>query len=256
MFGNAAAARNGLTALPVNTGEDFYKVNSTNYLVMPSDKYILATLGITAGIANVAQWRYKRTDEANWNDMRSGCQRDQTGAFTPITPGRLCKHIPQGKQLQVELNNGNNSQVDQVGFFLADNPKEKLSFGINPNVPLPKGYEWHAFTGAQTLTAGVLTNTTLTAITFNPDDDAKYHIAGAMGNSATGIWGRLQHKSKSPDANRRPGFIIGDTAVPDVEIQTFQDFGTFVGSNYPIVQHGGVAGDTAEEYKFLIKQVA
>lgn len=253
-MGNAAAARNGLTAMPVNTGEDFYTTNATNFLVMPTDKYLLAVLSQTAGIANVAQWRFKRADDAHWNDMRSGSQRDQTGAFTPVTPTRLCKHIPKGKQLQAELNNGNNSQVDQIGFFLGDSPKDALKFGHID--ALPSGYEWRTFTGATTLTAGIWSNVALTAVTFNPDDDEVHHIGGIMANGATGLWGRLQHRAKSPDVNRRPGFIIGDTAVPDVEIGTFQDFGKFVGSNYPIIQHISVAADTAQEYKLAVKKVA
>lgn len=254
VFGNAAAARNGLTAMPVNSGEDFYKINATNYLVMPNNKYVRAVLGITAGIANVAQWRWKRSDESDWNDMRSGSQRDQTGAFTPIIPARLCKEVPKGKMIHAELNNGNNSQVDQIGFFLSDNPNEQLEFGINPT-KIPPGYEWRTFTGAQTLTAGIWTRCALTAVTFQPDDDVKYHIGGAMGNGATAMWARMLHKSGSPDATRRPGFIMGDTAVPDVELATFTDLGTFTGSNFPDIAVGAVAGDTAQEFKLLIKRV-
>lgn len=254
-WGNGAAARNGLTAMPVNTGEDLFKINAANFLVAPSNKYLIACLAQTAAIANLAQWRIHKTDDADWLDFGSLNGRDQTGAYTPAILPRISYPFEMGKQLACELNNGNNSQVDSIIGFISDKPDEKLMFGNSGFYNLPPGYSIHRFTGATTVTAGVMSNVPLTAVTFNPDDNAVYHIAGALGLAATGLYGRLQHRQGGTQGIR-PGFLVGDIATPDVGMWTWQDYGTFTGDQYPLVQHCSVAADTAEEYLFAIKKVA
>lgn len=256
VFGDVAAARNGLTALPVNTGEDFFKINSTNYLVSESDAYVLAALAQTAAIANLAQSRFKRTDKNDWMDMRN-MGRDQTGAYVPGLPFRLAEKFPKGKQFEAQLNNGNNSQVDQIGLFLGKSPNDYIQFGSLADIGkyIKDGYELVAFTGATTLTAAKWSPVTITPVTWVPDDISRYHIAGLGGWGATGLWGRVKHR-KSGTQGIRPGFLVGDDASPPVFQMTFQDFGQFTGSAYPVIEHISVAADTAQEYLALIKKVA
>lgn len=255
LFGAAAAARNGLTAMPVNTNEDFFKINATNYLVMPEDRYLKAIMASSANAANITQWTAKELSEANTMDFGTGNMRTQTGAFTQEMPMRLNKKFPANSQMYCTLGNGNNSQVDLIAAFLARNAKDQIQFGSQGMIELPEGYEWYRFTGAATLGAGLLTDVALTPVTFYPDDGAKYHIAGVSGWSATGHFGRLKHKSKGTQGIR-PGFIMGDDAAPAVMTVTMQDFGSFIGSEYPIAQIAAGAGDTAEELLLCIKRVA
>lgn len=255
VMGGAAAARNGLTDLPVNGNEDFYKINATNFLVAEEDLYIVGVTVQTAAIANVAQSRFKRADENDWMDLRNFA-RDQTGAYVPQTFIPMCVKFPKGKQLEAEINNGNNSQVDQMGIFLARSPDEYISFGGLQDIGkyVREGYELVAFTGATTVTAALWSEVTLTPVTWVPDDNAIYHIAALGGWGATGMWGRVKHR-KSGTQGIRPGFYVGDDASPPVFMLTFQDFGKFVGSSYPVIQHISVAADTAQEYLALIKKV-
>lgn len=254
VFGGAAAARNGLTSMPVNSGEDFYKINSTNNLVMPADMYVLAALAQTVDVSKTTQWRFHRTDDADWIDFGSANQRQQTAAYTPDLPARLGYYVESGKQLAAELNNTNTSQIDNIALWISRKPDEMLQFGSRGLFPSLRGYSWHRFTSTDTTVAGIFSDMNLTATTFNPDDNAEYHIAGAMGNSATGYLGRLKHKSGGTP-NIRPGFLVGDTALPDVVMPTYQDFGKFTGDQYPIVQLIDGAAVSAAEFHLLIKKL-
>lgn len=256
VFGGAAAARNGLTALPVNGNEDYFKINSTNYLVAAKTGYVIAVIPQTAAIANLAQSRLKRTDKNDWMDF-GNFGRDQTGAYVPGLPIRMSYPLLPGNQLQAELNNGNNSQVDNIGVFIADSPNEFLSFGTLEDIGtyLAAGYELVRFTGATTVTAGLWTDVTLSAVTWVPDDGALYHCAAFGGWSATGHYGRLKHREGGTQGIR-PGFLVGDDASPPVFVLTFQDFGCWKGDSFPVAQHISGAGDTAEEYIALVKKIS
>jgi len=252
IFGGAAAARNGLTAMPVNGGEDMYKINSTNNLVIPENMHILRSGLVSGTIANITQWRHHRLDSNDWSDFGTGNARDQTGAFTPDFMLPSSEMIPGGKQIAAEVGNTNNSQVDQILMFLGKTPNEALRIGNAGQVPLPAGYAWHRFTGAKTLTAGILSEVALTPVSFSPDDGVKHHIAGLVGWGATAIAGRVKHK-KGGTQDIRPGFLMGDDAVPAVMQTTFQDFGQFTGDSFPNLQVSAVAADTAQEFLMLIK---
>lgn len=255
VMGGAAAARNGLTALPVNGGEDFYKINATNYLVAEQDSYLVAAVPVTAAIANLAQTRFKFTDDGDWNDF-GNLGRDQTGAFIQGLPIPMRVKFMTGKQLQAEINNGNNSQVDQLGIFIAKNMNEFIQFGTLSDVSkyLKEGYELVRFTGATTLTAALWSDVTITPVTWIPDDKANYHIAAIGGWGATSLFGRVKHR-KSGTQGIRPGFLMGDDASPPVFTMTFQDFGIWNGTAYPIIQQISILADTAQEYLMLVKKV-
>lgn len=254
VFGDVAAARDGLTAMPVNTGEDFYKTNALTSLVIPSDKILRAMAGVTSTIANITQSRVHLTHEADWMDLGTGYIRDDAGVFPVDYPMIASKKLPATKLLAAELGNTNNSQVDNIMVFLANSIKDKLQFGTVGALALPEGYSPFRFSGAKTLVAGVLTDVTaLTAITFNPDDAGIYHIGGATGWDATGGAARLKHREGGTQ-NVRPGFFVGDDAVPSLTLPTFQDFGSFKGDQYPVVQHLSMTAASAEEYIFWIKK--
>lgn len=254
MFGNAAAARNGLTAMPVDSQEDFFQIDSTNYLVNNTGKplYVIAATVITAGIANLTGWRFHLTEEADWSTFTTAYGRDQTGAKNLCTMARFCKEFPDKKKLAVELNNNNNSQVDVVIFWISDNPKQDLNVSPDGHA-IPAGYEWRKFTGATTVTAAVMTSVALTPVDFYPDASAKYHIAGMRFLGASAIAARVKHKQGGTE-NIRPGGLGGDIATPDTGIPTFADFGIFKGQNFPLMQVKCVLADTAQVFEFLIKK--
>lgn len=254
VFGGAAAARNGLTAMPVNPGEDFFKITNVNFLTNNTGKtlYILGYQLISAAIANVADHQFHLSDETDISSFTVQHMRDQAGPYTPDLPSRGCKAFPDGKQLAVEVNNGNNSQVDIVVMFISDNPAEIVYF--SPDHALLVGYQWFRFTMGTTVVAAVLTPGALTAVNFFPDDGAIYDIKGAGGIAATGIHGRIKHKSGGTEGIR-PGFDIGDIATPAKYRPVYADFGKFKGDTYPDVQQLSVAADTAAEIYLLIKKV-
>ena len=255
VFGNAAAARDGLTAMPVNTGEDFYNTIAVNQLEIPQDMVLRAAGLFTSTIANLLQWRLHRTDESNWNDFGTWGMRDDGVGFPTDYPVLMTKPLPKGSKLACEANNTNNAQVDNILMFLSKG-MEPLTFGNQwRSQHMEKGYEPFRFTGGTTLVAGVLGDVPLTAITFDPEPKGIYHIAGATGIDATGGGGRMKHRLGGTQ-NVRPGFLVGDDALPNCSTVTWQDFGRFTGDQYPIIQHLSSTAVTAEEYLFWIKQVA
>lgn len=252
-FGNAAAARNGLTAMPVDSGEDYFQIEATNYLVnnMGRSLYILAHGVITAAIANLTTYRYKLANESEYASFTTQFGVDQTGAKGLGFLSRVCKEFPSGAKLHCDLNNNNNSQVDVVVFILGDSPNEKITIG--PNMQIPAGYELREFTGATTVTAAVMSDVALTPVTFSPNAKATYHI-GAIGLlGATCIGGRVKHKG-SGTQKIIAGALGGDIATPDTGLMVYGDFGSFVGSEYPLIKFKCVAADTAQRILLLIKQ--
>lgn len=255
IFGNAAAARNGLTAMPVDSAEDYFKISSTNYLVNNTGKtlYILGHTVITAAIANLTDYRYHLTHESNWTRGTTSFGRDQTGAKTLGSIARCCKEFPNKTMLAVELNNNNNSQVDIVLFWISDNPTADLNFSPD-SAQIPAGYEWRKFTGAQTLTAAVMTDVALTAVDFYPDDQSDYHSCAWLYLGATAVAMRVKHK-EGGTLGLRNGALGGDIATPDTGNPTYSDFGKWKGDAYPIIQCKAVAADTSQVFLALVKKL-
>lgn len=255
MFGNAAAARNGLTAMPVDSQEKYFQIEATNYLVNNTGKklYIRRVGVITAAIANLTTWRFKLANEGSYSDFTTEFGVDQTGAKKAGFMANLCKEFPSGAKLHCDLNNNNNSQVDVVIFILSDSPTDAINMGADYNPPA--GYQPFAFTGSQTLTAAVMTDCALTPATngFSPNAGGKYHIGGMLILGASAIAGRIKHRG-SGSQNIIAGAIAGDIATPDTGIPMFADFGTFTGSEYPLLSQKAVLADTAERVILWIKQ--
>lgn len=254
-FGNAAAARNGLTAMPVDSNEDFFQIEATNYLVNNTgrDLYIIGASLRSADESNIAAWRFHLTSEADWNTFTTMGVQGQDEAPVPGKILRLNKVFPAKAKLSCEANNANNSQVDVIVFFIADSPSDIIQFGSD-NYNIPSGYEWRKFTGATTLTAAVASDVALTAVDFYPDEGQRYHIAAVAGIGATAIAFRVKHKQGGTE-NIRPGGFAGDTAAEDNAIQNYGDYGIWKGTNYPIIQMKAVAADTAQVVHLLCKKV-
>lgn len=255
-FGNAAAARNGLTAMPVDTAEKYFQIEATNYLVNNTGKtlYIRRIGVITAAIANLTTWRGKLAAEGSYMDFTTEFGVDQTGAKKYGHMCNLCKPFPNGAKLHFDLNNNNNSQVDVIYVILSDSPKDLIQSGINYDPP--EGYQPFAFTGSTTVTAAVMSDCALTPATngFSPNAQGKYHIGGVLALGATMIGGRIKHRG-SGDQNIIAGALGGDIATPDTGYATFSNFGTFTGSEYPLWAAKCVAADTAQRLILWIKQI-
>lgn len=254
-FGNAAAARNGLTAMPVDSQEKFFDIESTNYLVNNTGRtlYIRRVGVVTAGIANLTTWRFKLAGEGSYSDFTTEFGIDQTGAKKYGHMATLCKEFPNGKKLHCDLNNNNNSQVDVVVFILSDSPKDAIITGQNYDIP--QGYQPFAFTGSQTLTAAVMTDCALTPATngFVPNAKGEYHIGGMLILGASLIGGRIKHRGSGSE-KIIAGAFGGDIATPDTGEAMFADFGKFSGSAYPLLSAKAVLADTAQRVIFWIKQ--
>lgn len=252
MFGNAAAARNGLTAMPVDSAEDFFDINATNNLENNTgrDLYIRRVAVITAGIANLTTWRFKLTSEGVYSDFTTEGGVDQTGMKNYGSVLTLSKKFPKGAKLHCDLNNNNNSQVDVVVFWLSDTPNEPITMGANFDPP--PGYQPYAFTGGTTVTAAVMTDVALTSSSFSPNAEGTYHIGGLLILGATAIAGRVKHRGEN--AKIINGALGGDIATPNTAMPTFGNFGSFSSNQYPIIKHKSVAADTAQRYILWIKQ--
>lgn len=254
-FGNAAAARNGLTSMPVDSQEKYFSIEATNYLVNNTGKdlWIRRVGVITAAIANLTTWRFKLAKEGSYSDFTTEGGVDQTGAKKYGHMLTLCKKFPNGAKLHCDLNNNNNSQVDVVYFILSDTEKDQIVTG--QNFDPPAGYQPFAFTGSQTLTAAVMTDCALTPATngFSPNTQGQYHIGGVLNLGASAIGGRIKHRG-SGSQDIIAGCLAGDIATPDTGYATFGDFGTFKGSEYPLWSQKAVLADTAQRLILWIKQ--
>lgn len=244
----SSAARNGLVAVPVNSGEDHYSY-STNDLYPLADGGILAVVVITEAIANCAEWRLHRKKDPNWN-RAEGFMRDQTGAPDLNNLILFNDPITMGDTLTAEVDNGNNAQLETVLVLLYKATVPRITLAPPEMLP-PKTTLVHV-SGAQTLVADVWTNAALTFTDYNLDRDKRYKILGAMFHSATGHAWRLSYK-EGPNKEDHPGFVCGDTTI--VNFMLYGDLGSFSGKNPPSVEFIASAGDTAQEGVLLLQEL-
>lgn len=233
-FGLAAAARNGLVALPPAVDTTQYTVISTNYAQMPKSGIISYLMPMTAAVATAVRAVFRRRGEANFNDMRF--LLDQTKSPPPGWP--IPVNIPYAPQDQFEaqVDNSNNSQIDKILFIHGN---KLVRFQDKP--PNIKGYI--SGTATTALTADVWSSPG--AITWSEtfDPQRTYKIVGLGGlaytTSVLGYGLRLVY----PNGNHRPGVPIA--TLRDRHGMYFGDFGSFIGNTPPTVEclSGGASDD-------------
>lgn len=249
----ASAARNGLTSVVVAVNEDLYATAGSRAQLIPRGNGKVIMYGVVSeAIANFIQSRFHFLTDDKWNVSDTNA-RDQTGAFTPSCPGKLSYKFTKDDYLVLESNNNNNAQLETHLLWITyDN--DVLSTNP-PKLPDSKIMLVRA-TGAATLTADVWTKVTTLTFTNHPFKAQKqYKIHGMAASGATMHAARLQFTGNSPDIGRRPGVMGGDTATPDVEQMIYGDFGTFEGASPPGAEAIGSAGDTAQQFLFLIEEL-
>lgn len=240
-FHAAAAARNGYTAITPLSDATQYVVQSTNDMKFARKGKISYGLFRTAGIANFAKGRFRETSMRDY--IESYLAIDQTGQLAGKSDLlKLGINIESGSIVNCDIDNGNNSQIDDLGVFYGAD-------GVEFYNSLPEGYEAILMTATVALTANVWSDpgTVTFSKTFKPN--AIYHIGGMAGFSATGYFARLVNCYN----NWRPGIPVGDTQ--QLQRPYFTDFGKFIGHTPPTLEWLA-SGTDADVYATLfVKEI-
>lgn len=240
-----SAARNGLDGIAA-INQDGVVTSGDDLEVRGAGAVHMATC-ITAAVANFDEWRFHRSLDPNWNHSRTHF-RDQTGAVDLHNIQFLNYPFQSGDVLRAQADNGNNAQIEAVLLACVYGGNPMLSVGV-PRFDIPAGAKWVNGVGGTTITAGALSNCTITwSESFNKDQ--VYQVLGMVGYSATGYAARLRYRGKSPAIGYFPGVPVGDTSILNQPI--YGNFGAFVGDQPPNVEFLGSAGDTAEYVALLI----
>lgn len=259
VFGSAAA-RNGLTAVPVCAGETAYAANGisgTGTLVfMKEDGWIFNAGWITAAIANSDQFRFHVTTDPDWNYFDNVFAVDQTSAVAPfdMRMARMHYGVRKGEQLTVECDNNNNNQAEHIGLNIMKGDKPPY-YSSQPPANLPPGVEIVMATSAHTHTANTWTEGALTFTNYNLDRNKSYKIWGACVTGATLYWARFaalegEYRGHYPGL---PGAdIAAGTFAPFV---WSDDFPTFSGLNGINVQNLSSGADTATVWAIAIQEL-
>lgn len=233
-FGGAAAAKDGLTNQIPCADNDLYKVISTNYAEIGSEGRIIPyIIPRTAAIANYVSGKFGKTTMKNYASAFYGIdQTRQLLGKQDYQPVNI--PVKEGAKLECLFDNGNNAQIEAMGFILANNPGFKLY-----NAP-PLGAIPVTATATTALTANLVWSDPGT-VTWDYEfkEDSMYEIHGAMGHSATGYFGRIKFQGTV----HKPGWIMGDSA--QLQAPIFTNFGKFRGRNPPTFEHlaSGADGD-------------
>jgi hypothetical protein len=239
-----SVARNGLAGIAVAGGEDKYKVSGDDLYTIGDGRVELASC-VTAAIANLDEWRFHRTLDANWNHSRMFA-RDQTGAVDRHNLMFTGYPFFNGDILRAEADNGNNAQIESVGLALVYGDSPQLS--LSPP-PIPRGAFWMQGAGGTAAVANTWVKSSMTwSATLNYNQ--LYRVLGMVAYSATGYWARLYYKGSSPAKDWRPGCPMGDTAI--LSLPLYGDFGSFRGDQPPDVQVLCSGTDAAQYIDLLV----
>lgn len=200
--------------------------------------------------AMVELWLRKTTDNNRYKLASTHLQTDpiRTQAITPMD-------YPINEKDAIECAGENAGAVlDICGMYVAKKPSDQLPTPW-PTKPLPSNCFPVRATGAQTLTADALcAPAVLTFDDFTPIRDQWYAIRGMMMDGATALLSRLAFL-EGPNQGDRPGVIAADTSTGLEYMMWYGDFGMFRGQTPPMHQTVGVAGDTAQCFRFLLEPV-
>lgn len=191
--------------------------------------------------------RFHKTTDANWNHLYE--THLQTVALNPADVSPMNYPIATGDAVEAQGTNGG-AVLDVLGLYITPDG----SPAVTTECPkLPAGTMMVEATGAATLTADTVTQGAITFVDWTPQRDVVYQILGMSMNGATACASRLNYL-EGPYESFYPGVIAADTAA-DMDQMFFGDFGQFVGQTPPTHQTIGVAGDTAQVFKFLIAPI-
>lgn len=251
IMASSADRSGGDVAIPVAAGELTVTGNGvpgTATQWYPKFKGSIVQAFCNSETAAAVDVRFRKTSDANYNHL----------VETHLQTVRLgreyisdCNYpIDLGDAIEAQGTNGG-AVLDVLGLYVT--PDGSPAVSTEPMGPLPPGTMLVEATGATTLTADTVTAGAITFVDWTPKRDVVYKIVGMSMNGATACASRLNFL-EGPYESFYPGVIAADTAVA-MDQMFYGDFGEFKGQTPPQHQTIGVAGDTAQVFRFLIAPV-
>lgn len=251
----SSADRSGVDVdVPVAVGETTVAANGapgTATVWYPKFKGSIVQAFANSETAAAADIRFRKTSDPYWNHLYE--THLQTVRLGEEYINVLNYPIDTGDSIECDGTNGG-AVLDVVGLYVTEDGRPAVSTKYPEN--LPPGTMLVEATGATTLTADQLSPPgTITFVDWTPQRDVIYRIYGMSMNGATACASRL-HFLEGPYAGKYyPGVIAAYTAAA-MDQMFYGDFGEFKGQTPPMHQTIGVAGDTAQVFKFLIAPVS
>jgi hypothetical protein len=260
----AAAARNGLTAIVPCTDLTQYTVVGTNYAKLAYKGFVSGFCFKTAAIANWVNGQWRDTRDRNYH--RTSQVKDQAGNPSQFKP--VVQAFDPNAEFEAQADNGNNSQVE--GLYLAVGAQPfKISIDSNELREMVKPGAKLLYVDGAGATAAVANtwtaSTTTWSATWNPD--RTYRIVGNLeyslsfdcdeattqtemyADSATMYACRLVFSNM----DWRPGVPGGDTA--GLGDYYYGEFGTFPGTNPPSIENLCSGTDAAQNVSIIVEEL-
>lgn len=243
-------------AIPVAVGETGVAANGVpgtgTIWYPPFNGFITDSFVVSETAAMVETWFHKTTDADRMKLLTTHLQTD------PVYE-QILNHssypVATGDGIYSAGENGG-AVLDCLALNLSASGQDHLR--TSPPTSLPPGARIVRATGATTLTADALVECPMTWDDFNPERDVVYDIIGFGGDGATACLSRLKFL-EGPDQGYSQAIPMADTST-GLEYQMFYacrgsgwgSFGSFKGQTPPIPMVIGVAGDTAQCFRFII----
>lgn len=249
IMASSADRSGGDVAIPIAVGETTVAGNGvpgTGTQWYPNYPGYIVQAFCNSETGAAADVRFHKTTDVNWNHLYT--THLQTDPVRTQVLNNLAYPIGIGDAIEAQGTTAG-AQLDVLGLYVMKQPGR----AVNPFPPaaLPAGAMLVEATGATTLTADAITEGVITFVDWTPQRDVRYRILGMGMDGATACASRLKFL-EGPNVNDHPGVIAADTSTGLEYMIWYGDFGTFKGQNPPWHQTIGVAGDTAQVFKFVI----
>lgn len=246
IYGSSADRSAADVNIPVNSGETII-AKSGNYGIPKAPGAIKGAFVNSETAAMVECWFKKTTENDRKKLVATHLQTDplRTQAITYLN-----HLISPSDQIEAAGENAG-AVLDVLGMYWAKNMTDQAPTPFPPG-PLPANAISVAATGAATLTADVLcAPAAITFEDFVPLRDVWYKVIGMSVHGQTACASRLRFIN-GPNVGDAPGVPAADTST-GLEYQCYYgDFGMFLGQDGLQHQTIGVAGDTAQVFRFIL----
>lgn len=249
IMASSADRSGGDVAIPIAVGETSVSGNGvpgTGTQWYPNYNGYIVQAFCNSETGAAADVRFHKTTDVNWNHLYA--THLQTDPVRTQAVQNLNYPIKLGDAIEAQGTTAG-AQLDVLGLYVTADGRPAVH--VQPPAQIPAGAMLVEATGATTLTADAITEGVITFVDWTPKRDVRYRILGMGMDGATACASRLKFL-EGPYVNNHPGVIAADTSTGLEYMMFYGDFGSFMGQSAPWHQTIGVAGDTAQVFKFLI----
>lgn len=253
LMGTSADRSGGDVAIPVAAGETTVSGNGapgTATQWYPKFNGSIVQAFCNSETAAALDIRFRDTNDANFNHLAT--THLQTDPLRSQVINFLNYVVNTGMAIEAQGTNGG-AVLDVLGLYMTNDGKPAVY--VQPPTPIPSNAILVEATGAATLVADTVTEGVITFVDWTPRRDQRYKIIGMEMHGATACASRLNYL-EGPYEKMYPGVIASDTSTLFESQMFYGDFGEFVGQTPPNHQTIGVAGDTAQLFRFLIVPIS